>query len=97
MTLSFDRPAFEDAVRRLMTHVPDVNLKAHSKVNGHSKQYPMFEPGDETAPFLTEAHLYNMYGKDEARTIHALIRNLIRAAGYQDEWAIPQEAPWAGH
>ena len=46
------------------------------------KEYPtMYEEGDENAPFFSEAFLYCLVGKMNARTIRALIMNLARAAG----------------
>lgn len=40
-----------------------------------------FEEGDEEAPFFTETYLYNLFGKEAARTILAAVRNLGRALG----------------
>jgi hypothetical protein len=39
------------------------------------------EPGDEKAPFFSESYLYPLMGKDEARTILALLNRLRRALG----------------
>lgn len=36
-----------------------------------------YEEGDEMAPFFSEAFLYNLLGKEDARTVRALLRNLI--------------------
>jgi len=38
--------------------------------------------GDENTPFFSEAYLYNLLGKEDARTILAMIDNIIIAAGY---------------
>jgi hypothetical protein len=43
----------------------------------------MYAEGDEFAPFFSEAFLYNLVGKDEARTILSLIRELCAAAGME--------------
>lgn len=52
------------------------------------KKTPFYEEGDEKAPFFSEAFLYNLVGKEDARTILGLIEHLARAAGvdpYQAE------------
>ncbi len=40
------------------------------------KDGDMYEPGDENAPFFSEAFLYNLLGKEAARTVLAHIRTL---------------------
>lgn len=35
-----------------------------------------YEPGDEDAPFFSEAFLYNLIGKEDARTVLALVKGL---------------------
>jgi hypothetical protein len=40
---------------------------------------------DEKAPFFSEACLYNLFGKDDARTILALIHNILWSAGLSEE------------
>lgn len=44
-----------------------------------------FEPGDERAPFFSEAYLYNLLGKNDARTLLALMRPVWKAAGIKQE------------
>lgn len=39
-------------------------------------RYGMYSDGDEFAPFFSEAFLYNLVGKDEARSILGIIRRL---------------------
>lgn len=39
------------------------------------------EPGDDKAPLFSEAYLYPLFGKDDARTILALLRAVERALG----------------
>ena len=41
----------------------------------------MYDEGDETAPFFTEAFLYNLLGKDDARSVLGIIRRLSALAG----------------
>jgi hypothetical protein len=40
-----------------------------------------YAPGDEKAPFFSERLLYVLFGKEDARTILALVDNLARCAG----------------
>jgi hypothetical protein len=47
-------------------------------------RYGMYSEGDESAPFFTEAFLYNLLGKDEARSVLSIVRRLTRLAGV--EW-----------
>lgn len=41
----------------------------------------MYATRDEFAPFFSEAFLYNLVGKDDARSILGIIRELCRLAG----------------
>jgi hypothetical protein len=43
----------------------------------------MYTEGDEHAPFFSEAFLYNLLGKDEARSVLDIIRRLCRLAGVE--------------
>ena len=43
----------------------------------------MYADGDEKAPFFTEAFLYNLVGKDEARSILGMMRRLCVLAGVE--------------
>ena len=40
------------------------------------KRMGMYDEGDERAPFFTEAFLYNLLGKDEARSVLGIINRL---------------------
>lgn len=51
--------------------------------NGKGGKYGMYSEGDEKAPFFTEAFLYNLVGKDEARSILGIIRRLSALAGVE--------------
>lgn len=44
-------------------------------------RYGMYDEGDEEAPFFSEAFLYNLLGKDEARSVLGIIRRLSDLAG----------------
>lgn len=53
-------------------------LKDVSKiVNGKGA----YQKGDEDCPFVSEAYLYNLLGKEDARTFLALLNNIIREMG----------------
>ncbi|MDI6734445.1 MAG: hypothetical protein QMD50_03105 [Patescibacteria group bacterium] len=41
-----------------------------------------YSKGDENAPLFSEAYLYNLFGKEDGRTILALINDIVTAAGY---------------
>lgn len=43
----------------------------------------MYSEGDEAAPFFSEAFLYNLLGKDEARSVLGIIRHLSALAGVE--------------
>ena len=45
------------------------------------ERYGMYADGDEKAPFFSEAFLYNLLGKDEARSVLGLVRQLCDLAG----------------
>lgn len=40
-----------------------------------------YEKGDEKAPFFSEAFLYNLLGKEDARTVLTVLKNFIRSMG----------------
>jgi len=44
---------------------------------------PYYAAGDENAPIFSEKFLYSLMGKEEARTILAVLDNLVRAAGIE--------------
>lgn len=43
----------------------------------------MYAEGDENAPFFTETFLYNLLGKDEARSVLSIVRRLSVLAGVE--------------
>ena len=49
-----------------------------TKLEGYAK-------GDERAPFFSEAFLYVLIGKQDARTVLVYIHNLIKAAGFDPD------------
>jgi hypothetical protein len=49
--------------------------------NSDGSRFGMYSEGDERAPFFTEAFLYNLLGKDEARSVLHIVRRLCELAG----------------
>jgi len=77
------------ALLRLLTWVPEGGASAHLHLKELLKQ---IEPDIEEAPFFgSQAWSYTLFHKEEARTFHALINNLIRALGYEP-YALAREA-----
>lgn len=58
----------EEAYKQLREWVPEQTNVAHFEESGY------YEKGDEDAPFFSEAYLYNLLGKDDARTLLYLIQ-----------------------
>lgn len=48
---------------------------------GFDASNPMYEEGDEDAPFFTEAYLYVLLGKEDARSLLGRMRELRNALG----------------
>ncbi len=46
-------------------------------------RYGMYDEGDEAMPFFSEAFLYNLLGKDEARSVLGIVRRLSKLAGVE--------------
>ncbi len=68
---------FREAVRELGSWTPEcVNEKVFNLQN------PYYSQGDERAPFFSETYLYSLLGKEDARTLLALMRPVFRAAGW---------------
>lgn len=61
------------AIVQLFTWEPHVSVL--------DKKSPYYDPEDEGAPFMTETTLYNLLGKEDARTLLALVNQVIAAAG----------------
>jgi hypothetical protein len=60
-------------------HWKELFIRNDSDKNG--RRYGMYSEGDEKAPFFTEAFLYNLLGKDEARSVLGIMRRLCKLAG----------------
>lgn len=87
---------FDQAARRLYYHRPEygypevkdsacfecgllLDEHAASEKGDYAHAF-VSKPPDET-PFFSESALYQMFGKDEARSIRALIRRIVLAGG----------------
>lgn len=44
----------------------------------------VYEEGDEDAPFFSEAYLYNLLGKEDARSVLAWLHQIEECVGYRD-------------
>ena len=73
-----------EAAQRIYEYVPE-------GYNVDFTKLPGYEKGDEDAPFFSEAFLYVLMGKGDARVITAIVDNVIRAAGL-DPSALRQAA-----
>lgn len=69
----------QERITKLLTYAPGHYPGSVDKERLHKT--PGYAIGDENEPFFSEAYLYNLMGKEDARTIRALLCNLIKAAG----------------
>lgn len=69
------------AVKRLREYTPEIPTKLIRAAFKASTDDYYYSEGDENAPFFSASFLYNLIGKEDARTVLALISNLMRAAG----------------
>lgn len=69
-------PEIQEALKELLDfHPEDQHLDRDSD---------FYEAGDERAPFFSEAYLYNLLGKDDARSVLIGLRRVCKAAGMGD-------------
>jgi len=52
-----------------------------------------YQSGDEDAPFFSEAYLYNLLGKHDARTVLAYLHAVERPLGYRDGRPLRNQEP----
>jgi len=65
----------KEQVKKLLEFTPgDLPKSCKNKRDGYEK-------GDETYPFFSEAYLYNLLGKEDARTLLCLMRPVWDAVG----------------
>ncbi len=61
------------------------NLRDHAIAeHGEEDLDEWYDAEDEGAPFFTEAFLYNLLGKEDARTVLAAVREIQRALGLSE-------------
>lgn len=89
------RPVDEDRAKELEARLADFTSEGStfwrnffierdtSRTTG--VRFGMYAEGDENAPFFSEAFLYNLLGKDEARSVLSIIRQLAELAGVKFE------------
>lgn len=86
------RPVNEPEARELADYLNDFKLEGTTSwreffikqdTADDGSRYGMYSEGDEFAPFFTEAFLYNLLGKDEARSVLGLVRRLCVLAGVE--------------
>lgn len=68
-----------DTIKQLLKWRPNGGMS--EAVIAQAKKLKYFADGDERAPFFSEAFLYNLLGKEDARTFMALIHTIIAEAG----------------
>ena len=65
----------KEQVKKLLEFTPgDLPKSCKNKRDGYEK-------GDETCPFFSETYLYNLLGKEDARTLLAFMRPVWEDAG----------------
>ncbi len=67
-----------EAAIKLYRYVPEVTPDGFKTTGGEG----MYTESDECAPFFSETYQYNLMGKEDGRTVLALVRYLIEAAGF---------------
>lgn len=76
---------FEDAVEELLEWSPEMHSEAMYPDEDDETYHPdhaeQLERVRREAPFFSEAYLYNLLGKQDARTLLALMRPIWEAAG----------------
>lgn len=67
-----------NVIRRTIIEMDNLVIEMHPD---DLKKSGYYEKGDEKAPFFSESLLYNLLGKDDARTLLAYFHGVQRAAG----------------
>lgn len=73
-------PEVEDA-KALFKKLLRFKLEMSDALPKDFKKSDYYEKGDEEAPFYSEAILYNLIGKEDARTVLAYLHSLMRFNG----------------
>lgn len=69
-----DPPTYDEVLAHLI-RLKELRLYALDHI---LKQQPGYEEGDENSPFYSEAYLYPLVGKEDARTILATLKTTIK-------------------
>lgn len=79
-------------IKELLSWTPEgVDLKAIGKINYPPKHFPKKEYGeivtdeDCKCPFFSEAYLYALLGKEDARTLSCLLERAFKSLGINTE------------
>ncbi len=78
---------YKESVRKLLKWVPqNVPLEQISGIVYPKKYFGVvFDKNDDKQPFFSEAYLYNLLGKEDARTLLALMRQLCKALDVENK------------
>jgi len=68
----------KESLKKLFGFVLEGDYRGVFKKSTNNEYY---EKDDEKAPFFSESFLYNLLGKEDARTVLACLSNFIRAMG----------------
>lgn len=86
------RPVDEEEATELARRIREFTLEGsthwrklftENDTSSTGERYGMYAEGDEFRPFFTEAFLYNLLGKDEARSVLNILRRLCTLAGVE--------------
>jgi len=80
-----------ESLRDALAHLYEFKLE-YTPAGFSKKKKDGYEEGDEDAPFFSASYLYNLLGKDNARTVLAALRRFITAMGIEptlSEWPKP--------
>ena len=77
-----------EVAKRLYAYVPEIPYKVvRAGFKAMTDDFYYSEGDEKNMPFFSETFLYNLIGKEDARTVLALVGNLLRAAGV-DPYAV---------
>lgn len=74
----------EDTEKRVKAAIKELYKVVLYDAPPLDKTDAMYEEGDENAPFFTEAYLYNLLGKEEARTVLAMLHKVEEPLNLRD-------------
>lgn len=82
-----EKEQVKKAIKKLLEWVPEaVPLEKISRANYPVKIWgKVFSKGDDEQPFFSEAYLYPLLGKSDARTLLALMWRLCESLGIKTD------------